>query len=115
MHHPFTDLVLKLVNDPAARDEYLNKGTLPAGCAAPTAEQAKILRPAGDPFSASADEINIEIDKEWAATGSRSTTVVAAASASTATTRVTEVTAATVGTAVPQVSPGPRPNWPSRP
>ena len=115
MHHPFTDLVLRLVKDPAARDAYLNKGTIPAGCVAPTPAQADILRPEGKPFDASARDINDEIDKEWGATGSRSTTVVAAASASTATTRVTEVTAATVGTTVPQVSPGPRPNWPSRP
>jgi hypothetical protein len=115
MHHPFTDLVLKLVNDPTARDAYLNKGTIPAGCVSPTAEQAAILRPPGHPFDASARLINLEIDKEWGATGSQSTTVVAAATASTATTSVTEVTATTVGTTVPQVSSGIRPNWPSRP
>jgi hypothetical protein len=115
MHHPFTDLVLKLVNDSTARDAYLKKGTIPAGCVAPTAAQANILRPADHPFDASAGLINLEIDKEWAATGSRSTTVVAAATASTATTQVTEVTTATVGTGIPHVSPGPRPNWPSRP
>jgi hypothetical protein len=115
MRHPFTDLVLKLVNDPAARNAYLNHGTIPAGCVAPTAAQAEILRPPGHPFDASARLINNEIDKEWAPAGSHSTTVVAAATATTATTQVTEVAAATVATAVPHVSPGPHPNWPSRP
>jgi hypothetical protein len=115
MSHPFTELVLKLVNNPTARNAYLNNGTIPAGCVAPTAAQAKILRPSPDPFDASAELINEEIDKEWATSGSRSTTVVAAATATTATTQVTEVATATVATAVPHVSPGPRPNWPSRP
>jgi hypothetical protein len=113
MHHPFTDLVLKLVNDPTARDAYLKNGTIPAGCVAPTAAQANILRPPGDPFDASAQLINDEIDKEWAAAGSRATTVVAATTTATATTEVTEVATATVATAVPRVKPGP--NWPSRP
>jgi hypothetical protein len=116
MHHPFTELVLKLVNDPTARNAYLNNGTIPAGCVAPTSAQADILRPPGHPLDAKAHLINSEIDKEWAAAGSpRATTVVAAATVATATTEVTEVAAASVSTAVPQVKPGPHPNWPSRP
>lgn len=115
-HHPFTELVLRLVRDPIARDAYLNHGTIPAGCVAPTAAQADILRPPGSPLDAQAHLINDEIDEEWEAAGSPvAATVVTAATEVTEATATTEVTAATVATAVPRVTHGPRPNWPSRP